>query len=205
MAKRKAGTPASRSSASTKKATLPKGWLLLVYRVPSEPSRIRVSVWRELKRLGALFLQNCVCIVPDRAACRAGIEAAIEKVKAADGTHYLFPLARLDSEQTEKLISAFRALSATEYEELIEECDTKFVKEIEFERARENFIYEEAEEIREDLEKIERWLERVVARDWFDAGQRDAVQRKLEHCRTLLEAFEEEVYLRAGTDPGAHR
>ena len=39
-------------------------WLLLVYRVPSEPASKRVTIWRDLKRLGALYLQQCVCLVP---------------------------------------------------------------------------------------------------------------------------------------------
>ncbi len=179
-------------------------WLLLVYRVPPEPSRVRVAVWRELKRLGALFLQSCVCIVPDCKACRDGLTAAIGKIAAGDGTHFLFPIKRLDANQTEKLVKAFRVLSTKEYEEIVEECETRFAAEIAHERARENFTYEEAEEIREDFEKIQRWFARVVARDWFRAGQRDAVEREMRHCETLLEAFEEEVYGRAGTDPAAH-
>lgn len=32
-------------------------WLLLVYRVPPEPSASRVGVWRDLKRIGALYLE----------------------------------------------------------------------------------------------------------------------------------------------------
>lgn len=182
----------------------PRGWLLLTYRVPSEPSRNRVSVWRELKRLGALFLQNCVCIVPDLPDCRARLDAAVTKIAAAGGTHFLLPVPKLDDAQTEKLFVAFRALSATEYREIVEECQTKFLPEIAFERGRENFIYEEAEEIREDFEKIQRWYERVVARDWFLADGRADVLRSLADCEAQLEAFEEEVYRRAGNDPAAH-
>ena len=40
-------------------------WVLLVYRVPTEPASRRVAVWRDLKRIGALYLQQCVCILPD--------------------------------------------------------------------------------------------------------------------------------------------
>ncbi len=29
-------------------------WLLLVYRVPTEPSSARSAIWREVRRLGAL-------------------------------------------------------------------------------------------------------------------------------------------------------
>lgn len=197
----------ARQSAGAKSAApgaLPKSWLVLVYRVPTEPSKNRVSVWRELKRQGALFLQNCVCILPDSPACRKGIGAAIEKVAAAGGTHFFFLVNKLDAPQTQQLISSFRRLSAKEYEEIVEECQTKFIKEIEFERRRENFTYEESEEIREDLEKICRWFERIVARDWFQAGQREHVAKLLAHCEQLLEDFEEEVYMRAGHDPSAH-
>src|SRR5437763_1155981 len=52
------------------------GWILLIYRVPSEPSSSRVSVWRDLKRTGALYLQQCVCIVPRRDDLRAQVVAA---------------------------------------------------------------------------------------------------------------------------------
>ena len=42
----------------------PGRWLLLVYTVPREPSANRVSVWRKLKRLGALLLHDAVWVLP---------------------------------------------------------------------------------------------------------------------------------------------
>ncbi|MHB1413740.1 MAG: Chromate resistance protein ChrB [Chloroflexota bacterium] len=39
-------------------------WLLLVHRIPREPTAGRVSVWRKLKRLGALPLQDAVWVLP---------------------------------------------------------------------------------------------------------------------------------------------
>jgi hypothetical protein len=33
---------------------------VLVYRIPSEPASKRVAIWRDLKRTGALYLQQCV-------------------------------------------------------------------------------------------------------------------------------------------------
>jgi hypothetical protein len=40
-------------------------WLLLLYKVPSEPSAGRVSIWRKLKRLGALLLHDAAWVLPD--------------------------------------------------------------------------------------------------------------------------------------------
>ena len=41
-----------------------EGWLVLIYRVPSEPSRLRSAVWRRLKSLGAIYLQNSAAALP---------------------------------------------------------------------------------------------------------------------------------------------
>ncbi|HET7770602.1 MAG TPA: Chromate resistance protein ChrB [Chloroflexota bacterium] len=201
--KRAAPTPRAprrRSAPLAAKHAARDGWLLLIYRVPSEPSNNRVSVWRELKRLGALYLQQCVCIVPALPVCEEGIRSAVSRVENLGGSSNLFRLRELPPDEEARLMDEFRALSAKEYAEIVEECRTKFVKEIEFERFRENYTYEEAEEIREDLEKIRRWFTRIVERDWFSSGQREEVAAELAVCERLLEAFEEDVYRRAGED-----
>ena len=39
-------------------------WQIITYRLPKEPSRHRVAVWRELRRLGAVSLQQGTWAVP---------------------------------------------------------------------------------------------------------------------------------------------
>lgn len=39
-------------------------WLLLTYTLPSEPSALRVGVWRRLKRIGAHLHQDSIWILP---------------------------------------------------------------------------------------------------------------------------------------------
>lgn len=39
-------------------------WVLLHYKIPREPSAPRVYVWRKLKRLGALLVQDAVWVLP---------------------------------------------------------------------------------------------------------------------------------------------
>ena len=48
-------------------------WLLLWVRLPAEPSRHRVAVWRELRRTGAVSLGQCSWAVPDVTAFTEGI------------------------------------------------------------------------------------------------------------------------------------
>src|SRR5947199_643998 len=178
----------------------PLSWRVLIYRVPTEPASKRVAVWRDLKRLGALYLQQCACIFPDIPGLTDEVQEVAAKIPALGGETFLLEVPRLTPEDEARIIDAFRTQRANEYAEIIEECETKFVKEIEFEHFRQNYTFEEAEEIEQDLDKIRRWFERVRDRDWFNADRRDEVETWLAHCQTLLSGFEEEVYRRRGSD-----
>ena len=175
-------------------------WLVLVYRVPSEPASRRVAIWRELKRLGALYLQQCVCILPDVPKIAAELERIGAKIEAMAGEHTVFDVPRLRPEAETRIVAAFRALRDKEYAEIVEECETKFIKEIDFEHFRENYTFEEAEEIAQDLDKIRRWYASIRERDWFAAERSGEVEVWLERCQTLLAGFEEEVYRRTGSE-----
>lgn len=182
------------------RARRPIGWRVLIYRVPTEPASKRVSVWRDLKRIGALYLQQCACIFPDLPSVTEDVRQVAAKIPALGGETFLLDVPRLQPEDETRIIEAFRDLRASEYAEIIEECETKFVNEIEFERFRENYTFEEAEEIEQDLEKIRRWYDRVVARDWFAGDRRDEVEAWLARCQSLLDQFQEDVYRRRASD-----
>ena len=40
-------------------------WILLNYKLPTHPSALRVYVWRKLKRLGAILLNDAIWVLPD--------------------------------------------------------------------------------------------------------------------------------------------
>ena len=183
------------------------GWLLLVYRVPTEPSSTRVAVWRDLKRIGAHYLQQCVCVLPLRPDLKLAVEGVREKIGRLGGSSNLFEVPFLVPEDEASLIGGFRDLVAKQYAEIVEECETKFVKEIEFETFRQNYTFAEAEEIEQDLEKIRRWFVRVRERDWFEAPGRAAVETWIGRCADLLEGFYVEVHARtsaSGVSPDDH-
>ncbi len=175
-------------------------WILVVYRVPTEPASRRVTIWRDLKRLGALYLQQCVCILPRRDPVQEELSRIIAKIPTLGGEYTRFDIPQLPAADEAKIITAFRTLRDKEYAEIVEECETKFVKEIEFEHFRQNYTFEEAEEIGQDLEKIRRWYGRVVERDWFAAPGRAAVEDRIARCQELLNDFEQTVYRRNGDD-----
>jgi hypothetical protein len=165
------------------------GWHLFVYRLPSKPSSARVAVWRDLRRLGALPLQQAVVALPRGHGFEERLDAIEARVAAEGGSSHRFVVtadARLEAE--------WNALRRQEYEEIVEECETKFEREIEFEIYGGNLTASEAEEIEADLEKIRAWFGRVSARDVFGAPSRDRADAAIARCAELLEDFERRVY-----------
>ncbi len=173
------------------------GWLLLVYRVPSEPSNYRVSVWRDLKRIGVLYLQQCVCVLPRRRDLKQALADVRDKITKFGGSSNLFEITHLAAEEEAQLIAGLRDLTTKQYDEIIEECESKFVKEIEFEKFRQNYTFAEAEEIAQDLEKIRVWFVRVQEHDWFNAAGKEQVAQWIRRCESLLEDFYGQVHARA--------
>jgi len=178
----------------------PQRFLLLVYRMPTKPTAGRVAVWRNLKKTGAVYVQDSVCVVPDTAVQRRELAPVLERIDVGGGRYHLLPLRKLPPEEEAKLLSLFTEQSAQHYREIVENCEVNFVKEIEFEHFRRNYTYEEAEEIRMEFDKICTWFSRVEERDWFGAPNREEAREWLVRCESLLEAFEARVFELNATD-----
>lgn len=165
-------------------------WHLFIYRLPSKGSSMRVAVWRELRRIGALPLQQAVVAVPDAGGFSEQLDAVAERVRGQGGIVYRFPLAGLADEDRGRLEREWNALRTQEYAEIVEE----FEREVEFEIFRNNLTAAEAEEIEADLDKIKGWFERVSARDVFGVPERGRATAAIATCERLLEDFVTRVY-----------
>lgn len=170
------------------------GWQLFIYRLPSKGSSVRVAVWRELRRLGALPLQQAAVALPERGGLSDKLDGIADRVQAEGGIVYRFALAELDGEDRQRLEGEWNALRTQEYEEIVEECRTKFEHEVEFKVYRGNLTAAEAEEIEADLEKIKSWFQRVCARDVFAVETRARAEMAIAKCERLLEDFVQRVY-----------
>jgi hypothetical protein len=167
---------------------------LLVYRMPTKPTAGRVAVWRQLKKIGAIYLQQSVCVFPTNSKVRHDLDPILRRITEETGEFHLLPLRKLDPDEERKLIEQFQEQTSNHYQEIIENCEVNFTKEIEFEVFRKNLTYEEAEEIRSEYEKICDWFERVKRRDWFGAPNMEKAREWLQRCETMLEEFEAQVY-----------
>lgn len=167
---------------------------MLVYRMPPTPTAGRVAVWRLLKKIGAIYLQQSLCVFPDNAKLRHELEVVLKRIEDSSGEYHLLPLRQLSPEEDVKLAEQFLEQANKHYEEIIENCEVNFTKEVEFETFRRNFTYEEAEEIRNEFEKIVSWFERVRERDWFSSPREVDARKWIQKCEKMLEEFEANVF-----------
>ncbi len=87
-------------------------WILLVYRVPREPSAPRIAVWRRLRRVGVAQLGDGVVALPEDARTREQLEWVADEVVEAGGTATLwraFTMSAADERAVAKSMSAARA------------------------------------------------------------------------------------------------
>jgi hypothetical protein len=167
------------------------GWLLLVYRVPSEPTRLRSTVWRRLKSLGAIYLQNSAAALPASVAAERALRKLRSEILDMSGTAALLSCTVLAGEQ--EVRAAFQAARDDEYEEIVDKCQD-FLGQVKKEYIENHFTYAELEENEVDLVKLKNWLDRVRQRDVFGASGRKAAEKWLVDCEQSLEAYAARVY-----------
>ncbi|MEW6545703.1 MAG: Chromate resistance protein ChrB [Bacillota bacterium] len=168
-------------------------WLLLVYKIPPEPSRYRVAVWRRLKGAGAVYLQNSVCVLPDSEANRDLFGAVAREIEAAGGESLMFLAEASDPAEQERVVARFNSERDAEYGEFLEQC-AAFLEEIRRETERRNFTFGELEENDENLERLRGWLGKIEGRDFFGAARAQEARARLGECREALEAFAARIY-----------
>lgn len=166
-------------------------WFSLIYKIPSEPTRYRASVWRKVKASGAVYLQNSVCVLPVNRKTERQFRQIRHEIESYGGEGYLSKGTFLGSDQ--QIIEMFNRARDEEYEEIIDRCED-FFKEIDKEISMKHFTYAELEENEEDFEKLKKWFEKVKERDFFGAALAARAEEILNQCQERLDEFGNHVF-----------
>lgn len=94
-------------------------WLILIYRIPSEPSARRVYVWRKLKRLGAMMQHDAAWVLPATPHTREQFQWLAAEIIEADGEAVVWEARQVFSTAPEALRDQFLAQVETEYQEML--------------------------------------------------------------------------------------
>lgn len=97
----------------------PARWLLLLYKVPREPSVGRVSVWRKLKRLGAILLHDAVWVLPPSLRTREELQWLVAEIHERGGDAMLWEASLCLDGRDEELVRQFLAQVDASYADIL--------------------------------------------------------------------------------------
>lgn len=152
-------------------------WLILIYHLPREPSRHRVAVWRKLKALGALYLQDGAATLPEDAATREHLEWLQLRVREAGGEATLWQALPNTIAEGKSLVEEFRASREAAYRELIEAAERLRQK---------SALGSNGVLLLEELGKIEREFRTERRRDYFRSPLRHEAAAVIRAVRRAL-------------------
>jgi hypothetical protein len=172
-------------------------WLVFIPQLPSSPSSLRVLVWRRMRAAGAAALQQGVWVLPQTLAHEQFLRDVLLEAQQQGGSGILMIATLLDGDRTSEVVERFQADRDEEYREFGMRC-RDFLAEIAKETAAGNLSFAALEEDEHDLQKLQNWLGKIRARDFFDASQGDAAAEALAACECALRGFAEAIYAREG-------
>ena len=153
-----------------------QSWVLLIYRIPREPSRHRVAVWRKLKDLGAFYLQDGVAALPKDAMTHEQLEWLQLRVKEAGGEATLWEGQPNTRAEGKELAEAFRLSREEAYQNIITAA----------ERVRRKAELGGSGTLLAELSKLERKFRAERRRDYFRAPSRTAASEALRAARQAV-------------------
>jgi hypothetical protein len=168
-------------------------WLLLTYKVPPEPATKRIALWRRLKGMGAIYLQNGVCLLPKTDDHVRRLKMLENDVAAMGGESVILETVALDRAQEDKVVSRFKADRDEQYREFLGRC-ADFEAEIAKEIAINKFTYAELEEEDTDLKKLQGWLEKIKRLDFYGGTLAEEAAERLKSCEALLDNYAQQVF-----------
>lgn len=168
-------------------------WLVLVVRVPAEPSRHRVAVWRELRRVGALLLSQATWAVPDVPGVADGVARAGALAARGDGELLVLTSQGRTDDDEARLQQLFTRQRQDEWIEFLADCG-KFDAEIDKEIRIEKLTFAELEEEEQSLERLRRWHKAIKSRDVFGAPAAAEADLQLKHCGERLAEYTQLVF-----------
>lgn len=161
-------------------------WIMLIYRLPREPSRHRVAVWRKLQDLGALYLQDGVAVLPEDAVTREQLEWLQLRVREAGGEATVWEARANTVRESSKLVEAFRSSREKAYREIIAEAERI---------GRKAAMGGEGDTLSKQLGKLDRAFRTERRRDYFRSPLRGEASQALKAARQAARGV-------SGEEPG---
>ena len=133
------------------------GWLLLHYKLSAKRSAGRVYVWRKLKRLGAVLLQDAIWVLPDTPRTAEHFRWLVTEIQEMNGEAQLWKSSLVLGLQEDRLVHRFTAQVDQEYARLMKQLKRK----------------------RPALAEVSRHYQQIRAKDYFGSELGKQVRARL--------------------------
>ena len=168
-------------------------WLMLNFTLPKEPSRVRVSAWRKLKKSGSINIGQSMWLLPMSEEHIAVFTEISGDILKNNGEAFIMKSVFIRIGNADNITGFFNKARDEEYKEFLDKCED-FFREIEKETERKNFNFAEIEENEIEYEKLEEWLKKITLRDFFTSSLCEPSKKALCKCKKLLNDYSTIVY-----------
>lgn len=176
-------------------------WVVVLARLPAEPARHRMAVWRELRRSGAIALGQAVWAVPNLPAARPILERLTGLVGTANGTLLLLAAKGFADGDVTRLEQLYAVAREEEWSEFDADCG-KYLAELEREERQGKYTLAELEEEEQSLDRLRRWYRELRSRDLLGIPATTDSATVLKQCEERFEMYAEHVYAALSSPTG---
>ena len=141
----------------------PDRWIVLTYRVPRQPTAARVYVWRKLRKLGAIALQDAAWVLPATPKTQEHLQWLATEISELGGEARIWSATLLLEFGDEPLRNQFLARVEADYKAILKELRGK----------------------RRYLSALARRFQQALAQDYFSSPLGPTVRKRLIAMREL--------------------
>jgi hypothetical protein len=155
-------------------------WITFCYSLPSkEGSSPRVTLWRRLRRLGALSIAGGVQILPSNDECLESFQWLAQEIRTANGEAAVMRVTQLTGMTDQQLIARFCTARAEDYREVE-------VNILELKQTVEGENKPDLSDARDRLVKLRRQYVNIAQIDYFDCPEGKRVAALLETLEQVV-------------------
>lgn len=157
-------------------------WVMLGYRIPREPSTPRITVWRQLRRLGAAQPVDGLAMLPETARATEALQWVAQRVQEAGGQATLWTATHRSLDDERDRVEAMNQAVTAEYA-TVTAAATAALDTAEAAPGNAVAAHVKASDASAVLRRrhiqLSRSLTKVQARDYFGAPGRQQAQQAL--------------------------
>lgn len=152
-----------------------RNWLLLLYGLPARKGSSRVSLWRQLKKSGAIALKTSTYVLPDEPSHRERFQWLAQQVRENGGDATMIYATDIEGTSDDEIVRMFNAARAEEYAAFTADIATFITAN----------RRKPGDTFAAELERFAARLEGIREVDFFHAPPAAEAKMQLERARTL--------------------